>query len=583
MNLFTGAIVRWLKACNPAGRAVAVALWFAATAHAQDGVVRFTSASVTVSEGVGIVIVELARTSPGTGAQVAFQSVAQTAVAGVDFHPVGETYAFDADDLTVPLAIQIFDNPQREADRQFKLTLSNPVNLTLGSPAEIVITIADNDETHTPGRGAAGTNIFQGIYALGTNSSGAIVAGGNFRTFNGSPRNHLARVLPSGELDATFTPGSGPDRQVWAVGVQPDDRLLIGGEFQTIDGTPRARVARLTDSGTVDPTFDPGTGADDVVESIELQGNGQILIGGRFTNYNGIARPDVALLNTDGTLDETFNAVTPASFFGDVARRHGEHILVGGFVAGPGANVQNSLMRFNLSGVRDAAFQVSVGDIFFNQVYDIVVQPDLKILIAGSFFGVNGVPSSGVARLNANGTFDNGFNVGAGANDTVIRLHRQADGRLITAGVFLTFAGVPRSGIARLNSNGSLDLTFDPGRGANDFVYNALPLADGGTLAVGAFSQFDGYDRFRLAVLDADGALVTEPLRLFSPPAGPAAGVRLEMSVEPGRDFRLLTSTTLTNWTPVLTNWTARRSFELNRPAAAPREFFRLEQAFTAP
>lgn len=565
-------------------------LWTAATtfllaagAQAQEGAVRFRQSAVTVSEGTGIVVVELERTALGAGTQVTFQTIPLTAAAGQDYHPVNESYSFSAGELVVPLAIQIFDNPQFQSDRQFKLALSNPVNLTLGNPHELVITIADNDESLSPGRGAAGTNLFQGIYALGTNSAGAIVAGGNFRTFNGTPFNHLARILPSGELDPTFVPGSGPDDQVWALIVQPDDSILIGGEFQTVAGSSRSGVARLTSTGALDPGFNPGTGTDAFVESLELQANGQILIAGRFTNYNGTARSDVALLHANGTLDSSFNAVTPASFFGDVARRHGDHFLVGGFVAGPGANVQNSLMRFSLAGARDNAFQVSVGDIFFNQVYDLVVEPDQKIVIVGSFLGVNGAPSSGVARLNAGGTLDPGFNVGAGANDTVIRVHRLADGRLLVAGVFTTFNGVPRSGIARLLANGSLDPAFNPGAGANDYLYNALPLADGGALVAGAFSRFDGYDRFRLAELAADGRLRTEPVRFLelAPESGPTA--RLRLTVEPGREFRLFSSTSLPTWSPVSTNRTARRSVELIRPAAAPHQFFRAEQAFAAP
>ncbi len=555
----------------------------AATCQAQDGVVRFRQSAVTLSEGVGVVVVELERTGTAAGTQISFQTIAQSAVAGVDFHPAAEAYTFAVGETSVPLAIQIFDNPQPQPDRQFKLILSDPVNLVIGAPAELQFTIADNDEALAPGRGAAGTNLFQGIYALGTNSTGTILAGGNFRTFNGTPRNHLARILPSGTLDPAFNAGSGPDGQVWAIAVLPDDHILLGGAFRHVNGQSRSGIARLTATGEVDLNFDPGTGTDAFVESIELQSNGQILIAGRFGIFDGVPRTDVALLNADGSLVEAFNVVTPASFFGDTARRHGDHILVGGLVAGPGANVQDSLMRFDLAGVRDASFQVSVGDIFFNQVYDLVVQPDLKLVLGGSFLGVNGAPSSGVARLNANGTRDTGFNVGTGADDTVIRVKRQGDGKLLAAGVFRNFNGVPRSGIVRLNTNGSVDLTFDPGASANDYVYTALPLASGGTLVAGAFSQFDGYDRFRLAALDGDGALRTQPVRILEAVLTPGPNLQLQLAVEPGRAFRLLTSSTLTNWAPVLTNRTARHSFEVNRSTAAPREFFRLEQAFAAP
>lgn len=552
-------------------------------ARAQSGIVRFKQAAVTVSEGVGVALVELERTGVDSGTQITFQTEALSAVAGVDFFPVAETYSFAGTESTVSVQVQIFDNTQWQADRQFKLTLSNPVNLTIGTPAEVVITIADNDELASPGMGAAGTNIFQGIYALGTNSTGAVIAGGVFRTFNGALKKNLARILPGGELDPSFDPGTGPDRQVWALAVQPDDQILLGGDFQNINGMSRARIARLTSTGAVDTSFNPGSGADNQVSSVELQGNGQVLIAGQFSNYNGTPRSDVALLNSNGSLDTSFNAVTPDSFFGGTARRQGNQIIVGGFVYGTGANVTNSLMRFDLTGQRDTSFQVSVGDIFYNQVYDIIVQPDLKILICGNFFGVDGNSSSGIARLNADGTFDSSFKVGSGSDDTILRMKRQTDGRLIVLGVFHHFDGMPRSGIARLNENGSLDMTFDSAAGANDYVYDALPLADGGTLVGGAFSRFNGYDRFRLAELDANGALRTAPVAITSYALESGPSLHLNLAVEPGRDFRISSSPLLNGWSPVVTNTTARRSFEAILPATAGKDFFRVEQAFDTP
>lgn len=552
-------------------------------AFGQNGVVRFKQSTITVSEGIGVALINLERTGTDSGTQVTFQTEAVSAVEGVDYFPVSETYSFAGTERDVSIAIQIYDNTQQQGDRQLKLILSNPVNLNLGTPSEITITIADNDELTTPGFGAAGTNIFQGVYALATNSTGSAIAGGLFRTFNGASYQNLARILSAGNLDPSFTPGAGPDAQVWALAVQSDDRILIGGDFQNVDGTPRAHIARLTSTGAVDTSFNPGTGADNQVSSIELQSNGQILIAGQFSNYNATARSDVALLNSNGTLDTSFNAVTPTSFFGSTARRQGDQILVGGSVYGTGANVTNSLMRFNLSGGRDTSFQVSIGDIFYNQIYDILVLPDFKILICGNFLGVNGMNSSGIARLNANGTLDSSFNVGSGSDDTIIRMRRQTDGKIVIVGVFTRFDNQPRSGIARLNENGSIDTTFSSGAGADDFVYDAVLLANGDTLAGGAFGKFDGYDRFRLAELDLNGALTTSPISIKSFNLETGSNLRLNLAVEPGRSFRILSAPSLSGWTPVLTNSTARKSFEAVLPANAGKDFFRVEQAFDTP
>ena len=91
------------------------------------------------------------------------------------------------------------------------------------------------------------------------------------------------------------------------------------------------------------------------------------------------------------------------------------------------------------------------------------------------------------------------------------------------------------------------------------------------------------YDRFCLAELLTTGALKTAPVRLLSSLLEAGPNLRLEIAVEPGREFRLLSSTTLTGWAPVSTNRTARRSHVLTQPAATSRDFFQIEQAFEAP
>ncbi len=573
---------------NRAGWLAAFALISSLTvmqSRAQDGTIRFQSAQVTVSEGVGIAFIGLERTTAEAGPEVTIQTVANTALAGVDFHPVLTTYTFAAGETAVSIIVQIFDNAQFQSDRQFKLTLSGPVNLTIGSPAEVTVTIADNDEPTAPGWGAAGTNTAQGVYTLVTNRTGGLVAGGLFRTYNGELKNHLVRLQPGGELDASFNPGSGPDGRVWALAAQNDDGILLAGDFQNFNGTARPHLARVLDNGSLDPAFTPGTGADGRITSVEVLADDRILIAGGFSTFNQVPRSDVALLLANGTPDNSFNAVTPPSFFGYVARRHDNGILVGGTVGGEGANVTNSLMRFDLTGGRDTSFQVSVGDIFLNLVSDIVVAPDNQLVICGNFRGINGNPtgSTTVARLNANGSLDPSFNVGLGANDWVLHLVRLTDGKFLIAGFFTSFDGVPRAGIARLNANGSLDLDFAPESGANDAVYAVLPQGNGNIYLGGAFSQYDQYDRFCLAEVNGDGTLKLSPPRFLASARVDPAAVQFTFAVEPGRDFRVLTSATLTDWSPMATNRTARRSSELTLPASAPAAFFQLEQPFPMP
>jgi len=545
--------------------------------------IQFDVAEQTVSEGAGVLLVGLTREGTAAGQQITFQTVALTAGAGTDFHPISETYTFPESQTSLSLALQIFDNPTYQPDRTLKITMSDPVGLTIGSPSEITITIADNDDPSTAGPGAAGTNLLQGVFAITTNSAGAITLGGSFRTFNGQSRRHLARLLPDGSLDPGFDVGTGPNDRVWALAYQGDDRLLLAGDFTQINGIARARIARLTADGAVDPTFLPGAGADRLVESIEVLPDDRILIAGFFSSINGLPRSDVAILADNGGPDPSFAPVTPPSFVGHVARLHGDHVLLGGEVGfGPDSNVTNALMRFDLTGTRDDSFQVSIGDLFLNKVTGLIVQPDLKIVVCGDFLGVNGQPSSSLARLHANGSLDTSFNVGTGADNWVFRISPHQDGKFLAAGFFQTVNGQSRPGIARLNGDGTLDTSFDPQGGANDVVYQAIDAGDR-ILLGGGFSQFDGYDRFRFASLTPDGALLTAPLQFLSvmTAAGPALGLTLE--VEPGPAFRLLTAPTVTGpWSAGTERRSARRTVELTQPVSGDATFLRIEQAFPA-
>ena len=80
------------------------------------------------------------------------------------------------------------------------------------------------------------------------------------------------------------------------IAVQSDGRIVIGGRFTSYDGVARNRIARLHTDGSLDESFDPGVGLDDFPEAIAVQSDGKILIGGNFTSYDGVARNRVARL-----------------------------------------------------------------------------------------------------------------------------------------------------------------------------------------------------------------------------------------------------------------------------------------------
>ena len=109
----------------------------------------------------------------------------------------------------------------------------------------------------------------------------------------------IRRLNSNGSLDASFGTGVGGFGQVESSVVQSDGKVLIGGLFATINGTNRNNIARLNANGSLDSSFNPGTGADGRVRSVALQSDGKVLIGGDFAAVNGVARPHVARLYGD--------------------------------------------------------------------------------------------------------------------------------------------------------------------------------------------------------------------------------------------------------------------------------------------
>src|SRR5690606_14915834 len=112
---------------------------------------------------------------------------------------------------------------------------------------------------------------------------------GVFTQFGGQPRGRIARLLPDGSLEstATFDPGTGADDVVSALVAQPDGKMLLGGHVTQVNGQPRDRIARLWPDGSLEEraTFNPGEGANEGVRTFTVQANGHFVVGGVFTQF----------------------------------------------------------------------------------------------------------------------------------------------------------------------------------------------------------------------------------------------------------------------------------------------------------
>nr|MBA3899271.1 delta-60 repeat domain-containing protein [Bacteroidota bacterium] len=330
-------------------------------------------------------------------------------------------------------------------------------------------------------------------------------------------------------LDLSFNHGTGPNGAISTTAIQSDGKIIIGGDFTSYDGTERNSMARLNDDGSIDTSFDPGTGANNIIRTISIQGDGKIIIGGNFTSYNGTNSRCIARLNVDGSLDTSFDPGTGASIQWQTASifttslQDDGKIIIGGNFKWYNGTTRNRIARLNTDGSLDPSFEIGFGLTHLNdRVYTTAIQSDGKIIIGGNF---SLSPYRHVARLNTDGSFDTSFVTGFGANDQIQTISIQNDGKIIIGGWFTAFDQTVRNRTARLNTNGSLDLSFESGTPIvqnHDKVHATGIQSDGKIIIAGTIAAYEsGIGINGFARLNTDGSLDTS----FDPEAGVSGSI----------------------------------------------------------
>jgi uncharacterized delta-60 repeat protein len=335
-----------------------------------------------------------------------------------------------------------------------------------------------------------------GVAAIALQSEGKILAGGSFSQLGGQTRPRIARINADGSLDSGFNPGahSFGSPSVTCVAVQRDGKTLVGGDFTLLAGQARNRIARLNADGSLDASFNPG--ANGTVYSIAIQADGKIVLGGSFTTLGGQTRNYIARLNADGTLDAAFNPGAGSWVFSLAMQADGK-ILVGGIFTTLGGQTRNRIARINVDGSLDVSFNPDAN----GGINSLAPQPDGKVLVGGGFTTMGGQTRNRIARLNADGSLDSGFNPGTpGSVSSVSTLALQADGKILLGGIFSILGPYGRANVARINSDGNLDHSFDPSAG--NAVYAITIQSDGKILVGGGFTTLGGATRNRIARLN---------------------------------------------------------------------------------
>jgi uncharacterized delta-60 repeat protein len=411
-----------------------------------------------------------------------------------------------------------FTNPSKQAITKSVLTSSNisydPSNSYFSAKSSNQL-IAKRDLTNLK-------SYFDNVtISVRIDSSGNIFVAGSQSSYNGSTSYKITKILPNGLIDSSFNAPSFNFRVDNFI-ITPDSKIIAIGPFTNVSGVSVNNIVRLNSNGTIDTSFNSGgTGFSGGYSSATMEIYGSsIFIAGGIGSYNGGASKPIIKINLNGSVDTSFScptfyqAINSPNIFRIIQQPDGKIIAMGQFDS---CNSFQSfaIVRLNSNGSVDTTFTspFSSGSL----VYDSILVGS-QILITGIIYQSSGYLSAEVVRLNSNGTVDNSFSrtliSTQGSSGRVSDFNSSSskiiatmsNGSIVVVG---TSGSTGYTNIAKLNANGGWDSSFQYGTGFNNDANSCVIQSDDKIIVVGSFTSFSGSPRTRIARLNSDGTLDT--------------------------------------------------------------------------
>ncbi len=355
-------------------------------------------------------------------------------------------------------------------------------------------------------------NLGQGFnqeYSLEANAlvsfdDGSFSVSGWFDDLNHVSASNMAMLTNSGSPVWLYKYGSGLfNFRATTIHVDANQKMFVGGDFEQYNGSYRHNITKLDELGHIDFSFKPGTGFNGNVTDIVTQPDGKVVVCGQFSSYNGTNVKNIVRLNANGTIDNSFNAGTgftgySANVLALGIQSDGKIIVAGDFGTYNNTSVAR-IVRLLPNGSLDGTFTPLAGPNDF--VLDLIVKPNDEILICGKFGTYAGTLRARVALLTSNGLLNNFFvPASAYAHYDVRAMAIQNDGKIVVGGDFYSYTDNAARRLGRLNPDGSADLTFEAAPGIYNFP-EALGISQNGRIVVGSSS---------ISILESDGSLVAQ-------------------------------------------------------------------------
>ncbi|MFZ1229664.1 MAG: T9SS type A sorting domain-containing protein [Saprospiraceae bacterium] len=372
------------------------------------------------------------------------------------------------------------------------------------------------------------------IRAVTKDNNGKYLIAGNILQYNDKSCRGLLRVDENGQADSAFDIGVGVDLGeedlIISVDVQSDDKIIAVGSFSHFNYILKKNIVRLNPDGSIDPSFITATGTnssnngfDGPVTTVHIQADGRILLGGSFTKYRGISCKNMVRLLSNGDIDNSFLIGSGFNYPVQIIKElTNGNIMIGGSFSSYNGTTCNNLVILTQSGLIAPGFNSGQGLSGAYSIYDIIELPTSKFLVAIQGDTWNNQNLDGLIRLNADGSVDASFDLSAKFDGSIKDISLLADNKILVGGLFNKKGIQFCKGLVRLESDGQIDLSFDTGAGVgvdpfdygNTGVSSMQVMDDNSVIIGGNFSSFNWIGKNRLAKINLSS--VGLPLTLIS-------------------------------------------------------------------
>jgi hypothetical protein len=360
-------------------------------------------------------------------------------------------------------------------------------------------------------KGSIGTN--SAIYDAYKFKNGNYIMVGAFTDFNNKgkvlPIRAIAEVSYEGEVQRTlqFGGGLGSGNITSVTGSDNDANIFIAGNISSFDTRSFMKnITRLSSNGTIDLK------QVDTYRSIHIPGYPKRIV----PAFNG---------GTDNPIRKIFyfnNGIIAVggfkhymSFRHDVGRSFPDPNVAGTTIHRDSLVIDSiparQVVRFNLDGSLDKSYHFAEGVTLpggNGSVLDAAMQADGKLVLVGAFSRFDNKPAGGIVRLNTDGTVDESFQAGKGATGYITSINWNGiTKKFVLTGVFSSFDNRPLQNIVLLDENGAVDNSFSPGDFDNGYPTFAHQLSDGLIIVSGYFKKYNNVRRNGFMILSPTGTL----------------------------------------------------------------------------